>query len=499
MEIKVLTGEIFDIQSDALIIPFFEGEDKIQPLNAALDKALDGIVSRLIAEGEIKGKFNEVTLIHTFGKLPASRLVILGLGRRSEFSKDRIRSGSANVLKLLRGKKVSDVTVKLMGVGVAGITVADSAEAITQGAMLGLYVFDKHKTANPDKTEIKKLTIVEADPALLSVIEESCRVAAVKAEASILARDMVNEPANYMTPTAMAETAKNLAGSYNLKINVLDTQQMRELGMGALLGVSQGSEQPPRFIVLRYRGKDDEKIDIALVGKGITFDSGGISLKPAEGMQDMKGDMAGGAAVMAVIAAVSRLKLNVNILAVVPATENMPGGRSFKPGDVLTAMNAKTIEVISTDAEGRLILADALAYTKTFDVAYIIDVATLTGACQVALGNLVTGVFGNNQELVDRVLNAGKTAGEKMWQLPMPEEYKDLYKSDVADIKNHGGRFGGAIIAAQFLGEFVGGTPWVHLDIAGTSDTDKDKGYFVKGATGVPVRTLIDLIIDLAK
>jgi leucyl aminopeptidase len=302
-----------------------------------------------------------------------------------------------------------------------------------------------------------------------------------------------------MTPTDMANTAKTLAEQYGLKINVFDSQHMHELGMGALLGVSQGSDQPPKFIVLRYQGNESEKIDIGLVGKGITFDSGGISIKPSEGMEDMKGDMAGGAAVIAVITAVARLKLNINIIAVVPATENMPGGHSFKPGDVLTAMNGKTIEVISTDAEGRLILADALSYIKTFPVSRIIDVATLTGACHIALGDICTGVFGNNQELVDKIIAAGNNSGEKMWQLPMFEEYKEYNKSEVADIKNHGGRYGGAILAAQFLAEFAGDTPWVHLDIAGTSDTTKERGYLLKGATGVPVRTLIDLIISVTK
>jgi len=269
--------------------------------------------------------------------------------------------------------------------------------------------------------------------------------------------------------------------------------------MGALLGVTQGSRQPPKFIILRYQGKDSTEADLALVGKGITFDSGGISIKPAEKMEEMKGDMAGGAAVMAAISAVAQLKPKINVTAVIPATENMPGGHALKPGDILTAINGKTIEIISTDAEGRLILADALAYTRQLGARGMVDVATLTGSCRVALGDVTSGAFTNNQELLDKVMAAANETGELMWQLPMYEQYQEQNKSDVADIKNTGGRYAGAITAAQFLAEFAGDTPWVHLDIAGTSLSDKERGYLVKGATGVPVRTLVNLVLSLAK
>ena len=269
--------------------------------------------------------------------------------------------------------------------------------------------------------------------------------------------------------------------------------------MGALLGVAQGSQQPPKFIVLRYKGGDSKETDMALIGKGITFDSGGISIKPSEGMGEMKGDMAGGAAVMAAISAIAQLKPKTNVMALIPATENLPGGSALKPGDILTAMDSKTIEIISTDAEGRLALADALGYAKKHGAKSIVDVATLTGAMRVALGDICTGAFGNNQELIDKVIAAGAEAGEKIWQMPMYEEYKEQNKSEVADIKNTGGRYGGAITAAQFVAEFAGDTPWVHLDIAGTSMTDKQRNYLVKGATGVPVRTLVNLALSLAK
>ena len=269
--------------------------------------------------------------------------------------------------------------------------------------------------------------------------------------------------------------------------------------MGGLLGVSQGSQQPPRFIVLSYKGRDADDIDIALVGKGITFDSGGIYIKPSEDMDDMKGDMAGGASVMGAVAAIAQLKPKINVTALVPATENMPSGTAMKPGDVITAMNGKTIEVLNTDAEGRLILADALSYAAKLGAKAIIDVATLTGACRAALGTFITGVFTNNQALVDKIIAAGEAAGELMWSFPMNDEYKELIKSDIADIKNIGGKYAGAITAAKFLEEFVDKTPWVHLDIAGTSETDKDKGYLVKGATGVPLRMLVEFVMAEAK
>jgi leucyl aminopeptidase len=274
---------------------------------------------------------------------------------------------------------------------------------------------------------------------------------------------------------------------------------MKKLGMGALLGVAQGSRQPPKFIILRYKGGDSGEIEIALVGKGITFDSGGISIKPSEKMDEMKGDMAGGAAVIAALSAIAQLKPGINVIGLIPCTENLPGGGALKPGDILTNMSGKTIEVISTDAEGRLILSDALSYARKLGVKSIVDVATLTGACRVALGDICSGAFSNNRELADKVIAAGKEAGELIWEMPMFDRYKEQNKSDIADIKNIGGRWAGAITAAQFLAEFVCETPWVHLDIAGTFLNDKEQGYLVKGATGVPTRTLVNLVLSIAR
>jgi len=499
MEIRVIAGDIAKTKADAIVVTFFEGMKHLGDDIAAIDKALDGAISQLISQGEIKGKPNEITIVHSLGKLPAARVVITGLGKQQELSQDKVSGAVAETCRLLRQKGVGSIAATAQGAGIAGITVEGAAQAVTEGALLGVYSFRRHITKEAEHGDIRQLLIVSSDESELVALEQGCRRGRVMAEATNLARDMVNEPANHMSPGQMAEAARRLAETCGLKVDVLEREQMQELGMGALLGVAQGSRQPPKFIILHYKGCDSDQIDVALVGKGITFDSGGISIKPSQKMDEMKGDMAGGAAVIAAMGAVARLKPKINVMAVVPATENLPDGNAMKPGDVLTAMDGKTIEIISTDAEGRLALADALGYVRRFDARSIVDVATLTGACIVALGKICTGAFGNNQKLVDRVITAGAEAGELIWQMPMYDQYKEQNKSDIADIKNVGGRGAGSITAALFLAEFVGDIPWVHLDIAGTYMTDKEKNYLVKGATGVPTRTLVNLVLSLAE
>ncbi|MBN1862236.1 MAG: leucyl aminopeptidase [Dehalococcoidales bacterium] len=499
MEIKVVTGSITEIKADAVVVGFFEGTGCLDGDIAALDKALGGAVSELISQGEIKGRLNEVTVIHSLGKLAAARAVVTGLGKPAELSRDRLCGAVAETCRRLRKMGAASIATVAQGAGVNDISPAASAQAIAEGALLGLYRFRRHMTGEADYGEIKEFTLVAADENERQKLESGCRRGRVLAEATNLARDMANEPANYMTPAIMAEKAKELAADCGLKCQVLEPAEMRKLGMGALLGVAQGSREPPRLIVLRYRGSGSAGVDLALVGKGITFDSGGISIKPSEKMSEMKGDMAGGAAVLAAMRAISRFQPKINVVALVPATENLPSGSALKPGDVITALGGKTIEVVNTDAEGRLVLADALGYALKLGAKSIIDIATLTGACHIALGDFYSGAFGNRKELMDGVLKAAAEAGEPTWQLPMHEQYKELNKSDVADIKNSGGRYGGAITAAQFLAEFVGDTPWVHLDIAGTFLSDKERGCLVKGATGVPVRTLVNLVLSLAE
>jgi leucyl aminopeptidase len=317
------------------------------------------------------------------------------------------------------------------------------------------------------------------------------------AEATNAARDLVNEPGNTHTPTELARRARAMTRGARIRCRVLGPRELRRLGARALLAVARGSQEPPRLIILEYRGGRRRGPHLGLVGKGITFDSGGISIKPAENMEAMKGDMAGAAAVLAATRAIALLHLPIHVTAIIPATENLPSGTALKPGDIIRAMSGKTIEVINTDAEGRLVLADALHYARARKASHLVDVATLTGACVVALGTVNSGAFTNNQALLDTVVAAGKTAGERIWPLPMDAEYDELIKSDIAEIKNTGGRKGGAITGAKFLQNFVGDTPWVHLDIAGTFETDKEKGYLAKGGTGVMVRTLVNLAVEL--
>ncbi|MBM4462098.1 MAG: leucyl aminopeptidase [Chloroflexi bacterium] len=499
MELKVVSSDITKIEVDGLIVNFFEGVSQPGGATAAVNRALDGAITQLIEAGEIKGKLGELTLIHTLGKIPARRVVVAGLGKQAQFTLDKVRRIVAEACRLLRTKRAKRVATVAHGTGAGGIETSASAQAIAEGAVLGLYTFRKHITKESENGEIEELLIIERDENKLPQLERGCKIGKVVAEAANFARDMINEPANFMTPTEMAGVATGVASQYNLKCTVLEREQIQQLGMGALLGVAQGSHQTPKFIVLEYSGDSSSGGTLGLVGKGITFDSGGISIKPSEGMADMKGDMAGGAAVIATLRALAELKPRINVTGLIPATENLPGGAALKPGDILKAMNGKTIEIVTTDAEGRLILADALSYARERGLSLLVDVATLTGACRIALGTICTGAFTNNQELLNKVMKAAEAAGECVWQMPMFQEYKEGNKSDVADVKNSGGRYGGAITAAQFLSEFVEDTPWVHLDIAGTSMSDKDKGYLVKGATGVGVRTLVNLALALGE
>lgn len=499
MDIQVVTGDITKIKTDAIVLAVFSGVKTPDGDLATVDKALDGAVSQLIEQGVIKGALKEITLLHSLGKIPASRVVIAGLGKRKELDSNKVRNTFADVCKNMKKNRAASLASVVIGGGVNGISREKAALAMTEGAILGLYAFKRYLTGkDKEKSEIETLMIVGAEKDTTR-LEKVVDTGGIIAEAVNWTRDIVNEPANNMTPTLLAEAARNMADTYGLSIEILDKEQITKLGMGGLLGVSRGSQEPPKFIIVHYKGKKSDEVDLVLAGKGITFDSGGISIKPSEGMSDMKGDMAGGASVLGTLRAIAQLKPKINVTALVPATENLPSGTAMKPGDIIKAMNGETIEVLNTDAEGRLILADALSYAVKMKARAIVDTATLTGACMVALGKICTGVFSNNQVLADRVLAAGREAGEYSWQMPMFEEYREQLKSDIADIKNIGNRYGGAITAAKFLADFVKNTPWVHMDIAGTADTTTEKGYQVKGGTGVPVRTLVNLVLDMAK
>ncbi len=496
MEIKVSAGDITAIKTGAVIVTHFEEVKNPEGETTVIDKKLNGAIANLIKQGDIKGKLNEVTLLHCSAKIAASRVAVLGLGKKTELNINKVRGAVAEACRYLRGKGITNIASIVIGKGVNDIKSDAAVQAMTEGVILGLYTFKRYQTKKENgNDEVKELIIIGKEKGAL---EKAVARGKIIAGAVNYARDMENEPGNFMTPTRMAETARQIAKKYGLKVEVFEKDKIKALGMGGLIGVSQGSQQPPKFIILSYQGRQSKDLDIALVGKGITFDSGGISIKPAENMAEMKDDMSGGASVLSVLMAIAQLKPAINVTAFVPATENLPSGTSLKPGDILKAMNGKTMEILNTDAEGRLILADALCYAVKSGAKAIIDVATLTGACQVALGMITTGAFTNNQGLVDKVLAAANEVGELAWQMPMFDDYKEFIKSDIADIKNTGGRYAGAITAAKFLEEFVDKTPWVHLDLTGPI-SDKDKGCLVKGASGVPVRTLINFVLSQAK
>ena len=500
MEITVVQGNITELKTDAVVVNLFEGVKQPGGGTGAVDMALDRAISNLIADGELTGKEGEIVQLHTMGKIAPKRVVVVGLGKKERFDEDTVRRVMGGVCRNLRAKGVRKIATIVHGAGIGGMDAGQSACAIAEGSLLGTYRFSKHRTTAPETGEIETLGLVEVDDSKVAVLEAGVEKGKVIAAAANLARDMANEPANYMTPTDMAAMAERVAEESGLEVEVLDEIQMDGLGMGAIAGVAKGTHQPPKFIILRYRGAGDgADKNIGLVGKGVTFDSGGISLKPAANMGDMKGDMSGGASVIATMGAIGKLKPKINVTGLVPASENLPGGAAQKPGDVVRAMNGKTIEIENTDAEGRLLLADALSYGRKIGLTSMVDIATLTGAIVIALGHVSSGVFGNDQNLVESVIGAGKEAGEKIWQLPLFDEYKEQNKSDVADVKNTGGRPAGSITAAQFLSEFSEDTPWVHLDIAGTFMSSKTKGYVVKGATGVPVRTLINYVLSQAE
>jgi len=499
VEIRVESGDIVAHPSKAIVVNLFQGVREPGGATGAVDRALDGAISRLIEDGELLGKYGDLTLIHTLGRLPSPRVLVVGLGKPEEFTLDRVRDLAASSARYLRRLRVDSFATITHGAGIAGLEAEACAQAIAEGIVLGLYTFQRHKKPEEDQREVQEAVLVEFDAAKVEALRRGVERGRIPAEAANFARDLANEPANQMTPSTLAEQAAAVAREFGLECQVLEREQAQELGMGAFLGVAQGSRQPPKFIVLHYRGAGPDATAMGLVGKGITFDSGGISIKPAAGMEAMKGDMSGGAAVIAAIRAIAQLKPRINVTAIVPATENMPGGNATKPGDVLRAMSGKTIEVINTDAEGRLVLADGLSYARHLNLSPIIDVATLTGAILIALGNVAMGCMTNDQALCDRVIEAGRAAGEKIWQLPLYQEYREQIKSEVADIKNTGGREAGAITAALFLKEFVEDTPWVHLDMAGVRFYDKEKGVLVKGASGIPVRTLVNLVLSLAE
>jgi leucyl aminopeptidase len=508
MDITARKGRIEDAPADAILLLHCEGERRLAPEAAAVDARLRGRLAGLIASGEFTGRPGQVSILHVAPgeRLRAARVVLAGVGKRKDASLDKLRQAAGSAAKAIRNLGAASLAVAvqdpagfLPSTPAAG-RVRDVTQTLTEGAILGLYRFTTYCTERKDETKkaIRKMTVVVGDPRALAHAQQGIRQGQVIGEAAAYVRDLCNHPANVVTPTYIANEARKIARERGVRVTVLDRPAMQRLGMGALLGVARGSHEPPKFVILEYRGGPRSARPVALVGKTVTFDSGGISLKPADNMEQMKADMTGGAAVLAAVRAAARLRLPVNIVALIPATENMPGGSATKPGDVLTSLSGKTIEVINTDAEGRLILADGLTYANRYKPAVVVDIATLTGACVVALGNHAIGVLGNNDKLIGELKAAGEQCGERAWQLPLWEDYYEQIKSDVADVKNTGGRPGGTITAAAFLSKFVGDATWAHLDIASTDWSDRERAYIPKGATGVGTRLLIQFLSNRA-
>lgn len=499
MKFNVIRGNIAEREDAAIVVNLFEGVSQPGGATGAVDTALGGAITDLIGEGDITGKRGENVLIYSLGRLPARRVVVAGLGKQSDFDGDVAREVNAGVARLLASRGVSSFSTILHGAGIGGLDASESAQVAAEGVGLGLYTFDKYKSDSKDSS-IEEVNIVEFDQSKVEATEQGVKRGSIIADAVNLAREMGNEPANYMTPTRMAEISLDVSRQAGMDLTVLDRGDIERLGMGSFAGVAQGTEEPPKFIVIKYDGDpDNPDNNLGLLGKGITFDSGGLDLKSAEGMLTMKSDMSGGACVIGAMKAIGAIRPRINVWGIVPATENMPGRRAQRPGDVVRAMNGKTIEIGNTDAEGRLVLADALCYAVENGLTRIVDVATLTGAIGVALGSGATGVFGNDQAWVDEIVEAGDSVGERIWQLPTFPSYAAEYKSDIADIRNTGGRGAGAITGALIIGEFAGEAKWAHLDIAATTRTTTTRGINPKGSTGVPVRTLIQLASSLAE
>jgi leucyl aminopeptidase len=494
VKIEFRLDPLAQLPTPALVAYCFEDAPSSSGTVERLPEGTRKQLQELQAAGELTGKAFECTMLRWPPGMAASRLLVIGAGKADKFNESQLRNLVGAAVRHLRARGVRELA------WILGSGDSSSVTAVVDGALVADYDADRYRTERSAEKTIDSFVLATGGDPLPARAESALDRGRILGEAQNFTRGLVNEPSNRLTPTTLAERAAEMARRYGLDCQVMGPEEIQGLKMGAFWAVAQGSQhEPARLIVIRYApaGAPEQPV-IGLIGKGITFDSGGISIKPSENMHEMKTDMAGGATMLGVMQALAQLRPNIRVTALIPATENMPSGDAFKPGDVITSMSGKTIEILNTDAEGRLVLADALTYAKQLGCTVLIDAATLTGAVMVALGNFTTGVFGWNKEWVDRVLAAARAAGEKMWPLPLDEDYRDLYKSSIADLANTGGRYGGAIIGAMFIGEFAGDTPWVHLDIAGTRWSNDEKPYRAKGPTGHGVRTLVQLLTDLS-
>lgn len=494
MHITVEHGDITKVQTDAICLGIFQGVQRPGGAAGAVDRALDGALSEILSDGDFSCKKGEIFWLRTHGKIGAKRVLLVGLGPAEKFSADVVREVSAAAVRA--AKALSELTTIAHGAGIGGLDPQTAAQATVEGTLLGLYRFEKFKKPE-EPSKLERLRLVEHNAEKLEQLKVGAQRGQIIAESVCFARDLANEPGQSLPPQELARRAQNLAQELGLHCEVFDEKALEQLGMGGILAVGKGSDEPPRLIVLEYNLTKDSK-PIVLVGKGITFDSGGISIKPREGLEAMKYDMSGAAAVLGAMRAIALLKLPISAVGLIAAAENLPSGKALKPGDVIRISNGKTVEVTNTDAEGRLVLADALVYAQRYNPQAVIDLATLTGACTIALGKEAAGLFSNDETLAQKIQKAAQQTGERVWPLPMYDEYKEIIKSEIADIKNSAnkGPQAGAAVGAIFLREFVN-YPWAHLDIAGVAYDVESRLYYAKqGATGYGVRLLTQLLQD---
>ncbi len=494
MKILIKKTTSASLKTPCLVLFATEGRAKPQFLTQ-LDEHIGSLISAAQHSREFNGRADETLLIHTGASSGPARILLAGLGKQANVSLDRLRQAASAAAAMLKQKNITRACVSPENIPIRKASSAQQAQAIAEGILLADYRYNRYLSADSDKNKpLEQIILLATDTKSIALLQQGVDTAEAICAGVHLARDLVNAPGNLKSPEFLAMQAVAMAEKNRIKAHLLDRTRMQDLGFGALLGVAQGSTRPPYLIVLEYQGDATGTAPLALVGKGVTFDTGGISLKPADKMDEMKMDMGGAATVIGTMLAAARLKLPVNLVAIVPAVENMPSGTAIRPGDILTSLSGKTIEVLNTDAEGRLILADALTYVKRYNPKVVIDLATLTGACIIALGNQAAAILGNDDKLIDRLLKAGQRSGERLWQLPLWEEYASQIKSDFADVKNTGGRPAGTITAAAFLQKFADQYNWAHLDIAGMAWEDKGKTGTPRGGTGFGVRLLIDYL-----
>lgn len=495
MEFSIKSGSPEKQRSGCVVVGIYEGR-KLSASAQAIDAASGSYLTEILRRGDLEGSLGKTLVLHNVPKIPADRVMLVGLGRERDFHEAAYRSAVSAAAKALKATGASDVTICLTDLPLRKRDTDWKVEHAVLSLMDVAYRFDKLKSKQPEaKRTLKKVVLHVARRSEIPPGEIAIERGVAIAEGISLAKDLSNLPGNHCTPTYLAEQAVELGKRHGIKVEVLEQKDCEKLGMGAFLAVARGSKQPPKFIVMEYHGGKRDQPPVVLVGKGLTFDTGGISIKPAAEMDEMKYDMCGGASVLGAMKAIALMRLPLNVVGAVPATENMPGGNAIKPGDVVTTMSGQTVEILNTDAEGRLILCDALTYVEKYKPAAVVDMATLTGAMVIALGHVASGLFANSDSLARELLQAGETAWDRAWHMPLWDDYQEALKSNFADMPNIGSRAGGSITAACFLSRYTKSYPWAHLDIAGTAW----KSGAEKGATGRPVALLAHFLAKRAK